>query len=128
MTTKRRPIKRNPKLRVTPEAVALWVRLNEILAAGLKDDWDDQTCRNEYLDTAEQLREALGLHPWEANVEDADTDDPPDYMLSTPLAVEGWRTAREWRRLLEEADREPERAHGALRWAARRGGSPTRGL
>jgi hypothetical protein len=103
MTTKRTPIRRATKARVTPEIIALWLKLKEIVADETCEEWEPEGRRREYLDTSKALRQALGIPPWGSNPINAVSERAPDYMHHNPLAFEGWQTAWEWRCALEAA-------------------------
>ena len=90
MTTKRTPIRRNLRQRITPEMVELWRRLHE--------DPDEER-RREY---SRELRRLLGWKPWEPLLERVTCPEPPDYMRGNEHQQEGWRKVWELRRELEE--------------------------
>jgi hypothetical protein len=79
MATKRRPLQRALRTRITPEAIEAFRRGDSFA-----------------------LDRALQLKPWDQSPLYAVTDEPPDYMRDT-LNVERWKYARELRRELERA-------------------------
>ena len=105
MTTKRVAIRRPVKAKVTPEALELWKRLNEIKADPVAfNQWEPVGRHREYLDGYKRLCNCLGLW-WGAGVSPLDTDTPTprDYMVRNPILVEAWHKAWKWREVLEEA-------------------------
>ena len=62
MPSIRRPLKRNMRARrLTPEIVALFVRIEEIRNAGDDREWEPDGRRREFLDAEHELRYRLGL-------------------------------------------------------------------
>ena len=97
MTTKRTPIRRNARVRITPEIVALWRRLEEIKAAGGDEEWEPVRQRREFSDTHLTLHRALGLRPWEANPFDVDDGPRPPYQTCYSGS---WEQTQELRRVI----------------------------
>jgi hypothetical protein len=81
MPTKRAPLKREQRQRVTPEAIAAF-------AAG---DWS-------------ALHDALALKPWQQSPLHAVTPEPPD-SITSEFYREDWRAAHELRRELSRIAR-----------------------
>jgi hypothetical protein len=110
MSTKRTPLRRDAKARLTPETIALWVRLEAIQAAGDHNEWEPLGRRREYLDGNKALCGSLGLWWGYTSPLNAVTADPPDYMRHNELQADAWRQAWAWRCALQEgarADRSP---------------------
>ena len=60
--TNRRPIQRNMRARITPEALSLWARLVEIhRTPRLRENWEPDGRRAEYLNSGKRLCTLLGL-------------------------------------------------------------------
>src|SRR5262245_64040374 len=75
MPTKRTPLGRPPRSRITPEAVALFRRCMEIREAGEHAD-----NRDEYLRASVDLHHLLGRRLWQEDILDAADPTPPDYV------------------------------------------------
>lgn len=100
MATKRTPLRREQRQRITPEVAALWRRIRQLEAEGADDGDSDQ--RREYLDACSELSRVLGVKPWETPPDGARHPEPPAYMRA-PDQREDWRRAYELRQSLEEA-------------------------
>ena len=105
MPTKRRAVERPLAVRLTPETVETFRRIEAIAAAGQHDLWEAEGGRRrEWLDLHIALARALGLTPW--------------HYLPTDVASEGgpglWEDperhslAQRWRRALEAWPRPPK--------------------
>jgi uncharacterized protein YecE (DUF72 family) len=103
MTTKRIPIRRDVRARVTPELVALWRQLKEITEAGAHEEFEPVGRRNEFLEALHAMDRAFGIRPWQESPLYAETPEPPAYMRRSEPAMEGWRRAWELRCALEAA-------------------------
>ena len=104
MTTKRTPIRRNRRARLTPETVALWLVLREIQDDPMGNEWEPVGRRREYLDGIKELCRRLGLWWGSTNPLDATEATPPDYMLHNKLQADAWREAYRWRCALMAAE------------------------
>jgi len=103
MTTTRRPIARNRKPRITPEAIEAYRRALKLYNHPKVDEWEeDGGCHREYLNALGDLQSLVGLDGSEANVLDtigADTV-PQRFLVWKDLAA-SWPKAVEIRRELE---------------------------
>ena len=102
--------------KITPEAVALFVRvsaLHDTHLACLRDE----ACKSpdkfrarcadceEYSDKSLELHRLLGLKPWDGHVEDPEHDGPcPDYMRDL-LSAKSWDNLVQLRKELLKASR-----------------------
>lgn len=102
VSTKRVPLRRSLKARITPEVVASWRRIRQLEAEGA-DDYDSGQ-RREYLDACSELHLLLMLKPWETTPEWATHPEPPAYR-QTPDRRDDWHRAYELRQALEAAAR-----------------------
>src|SRR5690242_1476622 len=100
MPTKRRPIARSTRPRITPELVELYRRCLEIIEAGQDEAWEDEGGRRrELLDAHVALMSGLGLRPWHYSPLWVSLDGPP-----APHAdPERHALAQQLRRALEAA-------------------------
>ncbi len=103
MTTKRTPLRRDARARITPELVALWLKLKEITGAGAHEKLEPDGRRVEYLDALHALDRLLGMKPWQVCPLDAVTAEPPSHLQQHRL--DSWRRAWELRRALEAASK-----------------------
>lgn len=100
MPTKRTPVDRPIRARVTPDLVALWRRIMEIREAGLDGTPEREGGRQEeHLDALHRLDRGLGLRPWQ----DSPVDVPPHGKPPPWARRASYETAQIWRRALEEA-------------------------
>jgi hypothetical protein len=109
MTTKRIPIRRDRRARLTPETVALWIVLREIEDDPDGKEWEPEGRYREYLDGTNELCRRLGLWWGHSNPLDATTAEPPDWMAHNELQADAWREAYRWRCLLIEAEADYDR-------------------
>lgn len=99
MATKRRPIERPFRARITPELIELWRRIRAIQAADLDEVWEDAGGRRrEYLDATVELHGGLGLTPWHDSPAEVASEGPPPAWDNGSYTI-----AQQWRRALEEA-------------------------
>ncbi len=103
MTTKRTPLRRDARARITPELVALWLKLRAIREVGEHEELEPDGHRVEYLDALHALDRALGIKPWQVCPLDAVTAKPPSHLQQHRL--DSWRRAWERRRALEAASK-----------------------
>jgi hypothetical protein len=97
MPTTRVPITHGQRRRITPAAVALYLKACEIRDSGLGDRWEDEGGRRrEMYNTTNALHEALALTPWH----DSPVHVNPEKM---PWDNSSWELAIELRDLLEAA-------------------------
>jgi hypothetical protein len=95
------PVKRRTsKIRdhkITPEAIAAWIRGTEIREHGDPDHWEDEGGnRHAYLDAVGSLASALGLKPWEPSpLATIGRDDVPEFE-----DADAWRRAVDLRDVL----------------------------
>ncbi len=101
MTTKRTPLRRDARARITPELVALWLKLKAIREAGEHEELEPDGRRVEYLDALHALDRALGIKPWQESPVDVDGPEPPAHMRQHQQ--DSWRRAWELRQALEAA-------------------------
>lgn len=124
MSTKRRPIRRSMRAKITPEVIELWQRLREInRVKRWRERWEDEGGhRREFLDGTKRLATLLGLW-WGDYVLplDATTAQPPDYIRRNSDHSQQWRVAWAWRCALIEAAKEQPRARAAAKDAAAKG-------
>jgi hypothetical protein len=115
MSTKRRPIQRSMRARITPEVLELWQRLRAIHRVKLwREEWEPRGRYRELLDGEKQLAKMLGLFFGDAGQPlTVDGPEPPDYMRSNSYQSERWGVAWAWRCALIEASRELERTKDA---------------
>lgn len=103
MPSKRTPIDRPLVARITPEAVALFRQIEEILAAGLDETWEAEGGRRrECLDAEVRLHGLLGIQPWDEEPNHCSSNGPPPEWCKGERA-ERYKKAQAWRRALEEA-------------------------
>jgi hypothetical protein len=107
MPTRRHPLKRRNvrDRRLTPEIVALFIRLEEIRDAGDHQQWEEHGGRKrEYLDGDRELCDAFRLPGHAVSPTDARLaagEPMPQYMVAGGLcAAETWPRAAELRRQL----------------------------
>jgi len=98
------PLRRDARVRITPEMLALWAKLHEIWDAGGYEEWEPVGRRREFLDTESALDRALGVKPWEQSPFFSDGPEPPKWMRD-PWRAELWRKAWELRCALDAAAR-----------------------
>jgi hypothetical protein len=80
MPTKRTPLKRDLRVRITPRTIDLFVQIEQILDAGLDDIWEDEGGRRrEYLDKAFELHRLLGRDPCQTQVQWITGPAPPPF-------------------------------------------------
>ena len=91
MTTKRTPIRRNLKQRITPEMRELWKRSRE--------DQDEER-RREY---SRELHRMIGWKPWEPFLEWVTSPEPPAYHKGSEHHAAMWQKAWKLRQELEAA-------------------------
>jgi hypothetical protein len=108
--TKRRPINRPVRRRITPEVVELFATGFDIAVAGADKTWEAQGGRRrEFLDTCNALDAALGLSVDERGPLSCHDGLPPRWVVraaeldSEKHILEGWKQAVETRRLLVAA-------------------------
>src|SRR5215212_1953002 len=107
MTTKRTPLRRDARVRITPEMLALWAKLHEIAAEdGGYDEWEPGGRRREFLDTSGELNRALGVKPWEQCPFFTDGPEPPAHKRD-PWRAALWTKAWDLRCALDAAARSP---------------------
>ena len=113
MATKRTPLKRNLKRRITPEAVAAYVVAKETWPVRSSCDRGGK-CQSKdvsafckactaHLDACRAMYRLLDIKPWEVLPIDADVPEPPEYMATNPLRAPAWRAAYQLRLDLEDA-------------------------
>lgn len=112
MSTKRVPIRRTMKNRITPEALAVWLVLREIAEDPTdRDEYEPVGRHREYMDLNFKLCGLLGFWPYFMNFPiETDSATPERYMLHNPDRAENWREAYRWRCLLLEAEGAYERS------------------
>ena len=90
MATKRIPLHRATRSRVTPAALQLYQRCREIEATGCNEFWEqDGGRRREYLNAKGELRRTLGMFPHQFSPLDARHPNGPGYGLSLS-SVHDW--------------------------------------
>jgi hypothetical protein len=114
VATKRTPLKRPTRRpRITPEAVALFARVEQL--AETHDACDDngnckandpgggERCAEcaEYYVAILELHRLLAVMPWQPGPNEVDDPEPPDYIAGDALKVADWRRAWTLRRELE---------------------------
>jgi hypothetical protein len=92
-----------PKHRITPELLALWTRLVEIVNAGDHREFEPDGRRREYLDASQELDQALEIKPWDWSPIQITADKPPDYVWTDAFKLESWCRGQAWRQELEAA-------------------------
>ena len=112
MPTNRTRIKRAVRSRVTDEARAIYAE-----ALKLRDVHREHTlgicptagkhCGDctKYTELRRELGRLVGVKFWECSPLEADSEDPPDYMLHNPLQAGYWRRAWELRCELDRGAR-----------------------
>jgi hypothetical protein len=112
MPSKRIPLRRNVRLRITPEAIRLFKLVENCIETGDHEFWEDEGGRRrQYLDADRDLASIFGLHLGEISPCDLQLRlDPrmPEYMRYL-CSAETWPVALEVRRALLQALAE---AHG----------------
>ena len=130
MPARRRLLRRDPRIRLAPEAVKLFRVIEEIRDSGNEERWEDEGGRRrESLDAEKSLRRLLGLG-WPAilptDAELARGLPRPDYMRYL-CAGETWDRAADLRRqLLMAAGAERAADGAALAKVLRRSGATAR--
>ena len=102
MTTKRRPIRRDRRAKLTPEIMAMWHTLRGIRAAGDDREYEPLGRHREFMHLNCDLCAALGGW-WGTMIFpiDVTSPEPRDYMLRNSIQADAWRAAWEWRCALE---------------------------
>lgn len=105
MTTKRTPIRRNVKPRITAEVLALWRKIQEIEAEGDDRAWEEEGGRRrECMDAHNELNQLLGIRSWQRNPAQVREPEPPKWMTAgNLLAADQWREAWKLRQAIEAA-------------------------
>jgi hypothetical protein len=99
MTTKRTPLNRAARVRLSPETLDLFIRLQDIRAAGADAEWEPIGRRSELLEGSAQLHAALGLRPWDECPLFVD-DGPPQAWRDTAEQIAAYTKAQDLRRQL----------------------------
>src|SRR3954469_1307840 len=104
MTTRRVPIRRDRRAKLTPEILAMWQAIVAIKAAGEHAEDEPLGRHREYMRLNCTLATALGMW-WGTMIFpiDVTSPEPRDYMRHNPLQADAWREAWEWRCALEAA-------------------------
>ena len=103
MATKRTPLDRARKPRISSEAVDLFTRCEQLWPI-YRDCGEPRSCRSntdsrvcpecrEFLTVSLKRDALLGLEPWHACIEDIDSAEPPPYL--DRMRAKAWR--RVWR-------------------------------
>ena len=94
MSTKRMKVRRPAKEKITPEVLALFRKCEEIAVAGLDRTGEDGRMREylEYIEAAKTLHRLLGRRPWQHDVTDVLSPEPPEWMTD-PDERRTWHTA-----------------------------------
>lgn len=111
MTTTRTPVHRPHKSRITPEAVVLFLRYQELWPTYLdcirgnctqphEIGFHCSVCR-ECIDTGSKFDQLLGVRPWETSPLDTFEAEPPSHYRNDQLP--GWRAAWKVRQQIEAA-------------------------
>lgn len=105
MVTKRTPVSRSSKARITDELIEAFIRYEElspIRDACIADDKCRSTVPNqhcpecrEHVELSNKLHRMVGAKVWECSGLDADAPEPPDDMRKNPMMCAAWR--RSWR-------------------------------
>ena len=97
MATKRIPLKRAIRSRITDQATAAFRLCEEIRAAGDDELFEESGGRrNEFLEAELRLARLLGLKPWHESPLAATTEEPPAWMKDQ-FSIANWKHAREVR-------------------------------
>ena len=98
MSTKRRPIQRERRAKLTPEILAMWRTLREIRAAGVDREDEPLGRHREFMQLNCALCTALGGW-WGTMIFpiDVTSPEPSEYMLHNRIQADAWRQAWEWR-------------------------------
>jgi hypothetical protein len=112
MTTKRTPIRRSARAKLTPEIMAMWHTLREIRAAGNDREYEPLGRHREFVQLNCDLCKALGGW-WGTMIFpiDVTSPEPSDYMLHNPIQADAWREAWEWRCALEATSVQQQPPH-----------------
>ena len=115
MTTKRTPIRRDRRARLTPEALACWLVIREIAESPTdRDEYEPVGRHREYVDLNIKLCRLIGLEWTYMNFPiEIDSPTPPLFMNHNPPRAENWRQAWRWRCLLMQAEGDYERREQA---------------
>jgi hypothetical protein len=111
MSTKRTPISRRSRLRVTPQMLELFRRGLEVKAKGADRD-ENGSKQEEYRETDLSLHRLLGLRPWHPSVFSVDSAEYPGPVVGDLRPGMTWQQSRPFiaaiRRELEAALAEAE--------------------
>jgi hypothetical protein len=104
MPTRRTPIGRHARSRITPQAAALFRLCLEIQETGCDQFLEeDGGRRREFLDAHSDLGRLLGLAPWEASPLDVPDEGPCPWAGSGNCYAASWPQAQEIRAALKNA-------------------------
>lgn len=106
MGTKRKPLRRETRRRITSEAIEAWRACMEFVerhgdtSAAREESWvadsEGHNSTNPFIEAKQRLDRALGLRPWEESPVNTESETPPDWMRD-PRQIEDWRHAWELR-------------------------------
>jgi hypothetical protein len=97
VVTKRTPIKRNTKMRITPQMLDVYAVVNQL--------YDEERHADEFHEAELLLDQLLGRQPWQESITDTfDQDAPPDWMYEQGQArINDWQEANAIREQLDAA-------------------------
>lgn len=109
MSTKRTPRSPGKRTNISPEVVAAFKNAREIYDAGdASEVWEEQGGRRrEYLEAKSVLHRMLKRRPWQVDLMDCDSDQPPGWIAKRGEAygmnARSWTEARQLRLSIERA-------------------------